>query len=401
MQFRPFLAVCASMLYCQMVSGHAVFDAPRQFKKPAAALAMDLRPQADGFIQFGRRSNEEAAMQAEVLRLAVTAFLDSPDEAGLAIARRAWRDARPAYQRTEMLRFFNGPIDHPAAPGVPAGPEARINAWPVNEAAIDSVKGAPDSGLVHQSTERLTQAEILKADQVADESDVTTGWHAIEFLLWGQDFDSKGPGARPASDFLAGDPYRNRRRDYLRILSDMLVEDLEQQAFAWNREQPESYARWLSEQPAIEVLGRGIHGAASLAAIEIYGQRLTAPLDSGSQEDEHSCFSDNTLADLRSNLEGIDYFVSATYGDESLGSSLLELLRWKDPGLAKRLEAALSRASSDLAAVPEPFDQVLASDPNTRARALAEAAAESVRHVAVALKAAAESLEIDIVVPGV
>ncbi len=380
---------------------HAVFDAPRQFGKPGITQELDLGPQAQSFMRFAQVAHGHAVKDAESLRLAVNAFLDMPDETRLERARSAWREARPSYQRVEMLRFFNGPLDHPSAPGVPAGPESRINAWPVNEAAIDYVKGSPLSGLVFRSSAPLTRQEILDADQVADEADVTTGWHAIEFLLWGQDFRSDGPGERSADDYLPGSPSRDRRRDYLRLLVDMLIQDLSQQAQAWDGSVPQSYAQWLSTQPAVEILGRGIHGAASLAAIEIYGQRLTAPLDSGSQEDEHSCFSDNTLADLRNNLLGIRYFAEASYADEKLGTGLIELLQWKDPALAKRLSQALSRAEADLAAVPEPFDQVLASPEGSEGRSRAETAAESVRQVAVALKAAAESLGIDIVVPGV
>jgi putative iron-regulated protein len=381
--------------------GHAVFDAPRQFKKPNASLAIDFRPQAESFIRFCYQAQSAAARGAANLNLAVVAFLDQPDEAHLENARQAWRDARPAYQRTEMLRFFNGPIDHPAGAGIAAGPEARINAWPVNEASIDAVRGAPNSGLVFRDSGKLTRQQILDADQVADESDVSTGWHAIEFLLWGQDFSTEGPGERPATDFLPGEPYRERRRDYLRILAEMLLEDLDSLTQAWDPDRSDSYAHWLSDQPPIEALGRGIHGAASLAAIEIYGQRLTAPLDSGSQEDEHSCFSDNTLQDLRSNLEGIQFFVNARYDDKTFGASLMDLLKWKDPALAARLGRALARAGSDLASIPEPFDKVLSSSQDAPERALAETAAESVRQVAVALKAAAETLGIDIVVPGV
>lgn len=400
-RFTPLL-VALILLRSVSAPAHAVFDAPRQFQKAGVAVAgIDLRPQADSFLRFGFRASTEAAAAVADLDIAIAQLLDHPDQAHLDAARQAWRDARPAYQRTEMLRFFNGPLDHPAVPGVSAGPEFRMNAWPVNEAAIDAVKGSPRSGLIYQGSGPLTRAQILAADQVADEADVTTGWHAIEFLLWGQDFDFNGPGARPASDFQPGDPYRERRRQYLRLLVDLLREDLSGQAQAWELKRPDSYAHWLSTQPAIEILGRGIHGAASLAAIEIYGQRLLAPLDSGSQEDEHSCFSDHTLRDLRSDLEGIRFFVEGRYGDETLGSSLIDLLTWKDPTLAQRLRTALERAQADLAAIPEPFDAVLRSAADAPGRARAEQAAESVRLVAVALKAAAESLGIDIVVPGV
>lgn len=383
------------------VPAHAVFDAPRQFQRSGAGPGLDLRPQAEGFVRYAHYAVEQSAQAVTRLQKAINKFLAEPNAQSLDQVRQAWRDARPYYQRTEMLRFFNGPIDHPAGPGIAAGPEPRINAWPLNEAAIDAVRGAPRSGLVYASQGVLTEDDILRADQTSDEADVTTGWHAIEFLLWGQDFNATGPGQRPYTDFLPGDPYRERRRRYLQLLVERLNADLAQQEQAWDAEHADTYAHWLLQQPAGEILGRGIHGAASLAAIEIYGQRLTAPLDSGSQEDEHSCFSDHTLSDLRANLQGIDGFVRARYGDTELGASLIDLLRWKDPRLADRLDQALHRAAASLAAVPEPFDQILLSPGDAPARTLAEAAAEDVRLVAVALKAAAEALSLEIVVPGV
>ncbi|MCB1590410.1 MAG: hypothetical protein KDI56_15975, partial [Xanthomonadales bacterium] len=148
-------------------------------------------------------------------------------------------------------------------------------------------------------------------------------------------------------------------------------------------------------------LGRGLHGAASLATIEVYGERLSVALDSGSQEDEHSCFSDNTVADLLSDVEGIEFFVSARYEDAPLGASVLDLLRWRKPSLAARLEDSIAATRAGLLAIDERFDQILLQPADSPARLQAEAAAEAARQIAVALKAAAEELGINIVIPGV
>jgi putative iron-regulated protein len=397
---RPIL-VLALLCACPDALATAVFEAPRRFQKAGTQLDLDLRPQAETFVRFGHAAYRQAHADAEVFRNSVLAFLDAPSHASLEAARQAWRDARPAYQRTEMLRFFNGPIDHPGGAGIAPGPEPRINAWPLNEAAIDGVEGWPDAGLVNDFERPLTIDLILGANQTADEADVTTGWHAIEFLLWGQDFNPDGPGDRPFEDYLPGSAAAERRRTYLRLITELLVTDLGAVAAQWDPEGTDNYARWLESQPAVEVLGRGLHGAASLASIEVHGERLTVGLDSRSQEDEHSCFSDNSLRDLRGNLEGIRWFAEGRYEGQALGPSFIELLEWKDPARAARLREALVQAETDMAAVPEPLDQILVSEEGSDARAAAEKAAASARLLAVALKAAAESLAIDIVVPGV
>ncbi len=395
------LSAMLLLSFAAQVHATAVFEAPRTFQKAGFHGDIDYTPQAESFVRYGAKAYAVAAREATEVRKHINAFLAEPGPDTLARARQAWRDARPSYQRTEMLRFFNSPIDHPGDKDIPPGPETRINAWPLNEAHIDYVEGAPGAGLIQRFDVPIERHILLRHDQASDETDITTGWHAIEFLLWGQDFNPSGPGDRPWEDYVPAGEAQQRRRRYLQIATDLLVEDLEAIAGAWRSDRADSYAAWLATQAPIEVLGRGLHGAASLAALEIYGERLSVPLDSGSQEDEHSCFSDNTLVDLVGNLEGIEFFVTARYEDESLGPSLLDLVRWRSPPLAGRIETSLAHARSALLNVPEPFDQVILQPADSPARRAGEEAAEAARQVAVALKAAAEVLGIDIVVPGV
>ncbi len=377
----------------------AVFEAPRRYQKPDAPR-LDMSPQAAVFVRFGREIYSAAHSDAVTLGKAIDTFLAEPNNDTLASARDAWRAARPAYGRSETLRFINSPIDHPGDATVPPGPELRINAWPVNEAVIDAVKGDPTSGLITSDIALDTQT-LIRSNQASDEADITLGWHAIEFLLWGQDFNSSGPGDRAASDFVPGTAINERRRQYLKLATDILIADLASVAAAWRDESTLQYGQWLEKQPAVEVVGRALHGAASLAAIELYGERMTVALDSRSQEDEHSCFSDNTLADLASNLEGIRELIAGTRDGEPTGDSVIALVRWKDPALADRLSTALDAARDSLATLDEPFDQIILAPDDAPIRARAEATASRMRDIAVALKASAETLGIDIVVPGV
>ena len=328
-------------------------------------------------------------------------FLRKPTQENLDRAQQSWRRARRYYQRTEWMRFVDGPIDWPQAALQPAGPESRLNAWPLNEAVIDYVAGASNAGIINQLELPLTLASVLAKNQVGDENDVTTGWHAIEFLLWGQDFFVSGPGRRSHTDFIADAPAQDRRRQYLRIVTQLLVSDLTLVSKEWDLQDPISYGSRLSKLPSSEIIGPALHGAASLIAIELHGERFSVPLDSGAQEDEHSCFSDNTLADLRDDLAGITAMLRNSATEEAAGDSLFALIEWKNPALAAQLRVAMQEAQRLMAEVPEPFDQLILQDNASPNRQKAEAALAALQTLAFKLKASAETLSLQIVVPGV
>src|SRR5262249_50895147 len=124
-----------------------------------------------------------------------------PDVSTLAAARAAWLEGREAYGVTEALRFYGGPIDRPAE-----RVRKYVNAWPVDESYIDAVRGRPDGGIILDPEHYpiLDAAVLRAANQRGGETNVCMGWHAIEFLLWGQDFDPNGPGNRSPDDFRVG-----------------------------------------------------------------------------------------------------------------------------------------------------------------------------------------------------
>jgi putative iron-regulated protein len=376
------------------------FETPRRYRQPFAVIDFDAQPQASALIERSRADYQAALDSAVAMADEIERFLVAPTEESMTAARKAWRAAREHYQRTEWMRFVDGPIDWPHSAHRLAGPEGRLNAWPVNEAVMDYVEGDPDAGMISDLALPLSTEMILSRNQVGDENDVTTGWHAIEFLLWGQDHSKAGPGDRSYRDYLPGDPVTERRASYLRLLTELLVRDLRYVSEQWEQGRPGNHASRLAELPSIEVLGAALHGAASLIAIELQGERLSVALDSGMQEDEHSCFSDNTLADLRANLAGIIRMLGGTEGTAPAGS-LRALIASKSPALAKQLLAAMNDAELKLAQIPEPFDQLILSGPRDKIRAKAEAAIVALQNLALQIKASAEALSVQIAVPGV
>ncbi|MBI1261472.1 MAG: iron-regulated protein [Rhizobiales bacterium] len=317
---------------------------------------------------YVRAHDEAAKMQA-----AIDTFLKTPTEENLALARKAWIAARPAYLETEAFRFYQGPIDFADPETGDEGPEGRINAWPLNEAYIDYVKGNEKAGLINDPSIEITPESIKSHDQQTDESDVTTGWHAIEFLLWGQDFSADGPGARPASDYAPGNPVHERRALYLRTVTEMLVDDLTWLSAQWDTRLPKVYAQKFLELDQKEALGRILTGVAVLSGFELASERMGVGLDSGDQEDEQSCFSDNTHADFVYDQQGVANIWFGMLGDEKF-AGLKGLAERVDPALAKSITEKINETSASIAAIPSPIDQVLASPAGSPGRVAMEQA---------------------------
>ena len=204
----------------------------------AARPASDasVRAALDGYVRLAARAYRQSHSDAESLQVAVHGMLAQPSERSLARAREAWIACRDSYGRTEVFRFSGGPIDdrHPIT-GV-EGPEGRINTWPIDEAFLDYVAGSPRSGLIGDLEAPLSNALLVGRNVAEDENQVTLGYHAIEFLLWGQDRRRNGPGQRPFSDYLPGDPVRERRRRCLSLITERLVQDLATQPPPRSRE---------------------------------------------------------------------------------------------------------------------------------------------------------------------
>lgn len=354
----------------------------------------DGRPTVRAYAEHVFRSYSEAHAQARAMQQRIEALLAQPSERTLAAAREAWVAARPSYLVTEAFRYYDGPIDVAAGGG--AGPETRLNAWPLNEAFIDAVRGNPKAGLVNDLSVPITREALVERDQVSDEADVTTGWHAIEFLLWGQDFRADGPGDRSYRDYQPGQPAKDRRRAYLRVVTQLLVDDLAALAAQWQPGDKSNYRARFEALPPREAIGRMLNGMANLAGYELSSERLTVALDSGDQEDEHSCFSDTTHQDHLYDFLG----VRAVY--EAGGNASLAALSYRlDPALAQRMKQLFDTAEAAVRAMPAPFDQkVLAAPPGSDGRRKAEAAVASLYALTQGLRDLGKTLGVLVIVSG-
>ncbi|MEM8705183.1 MAG: imelysin family protein [Actinomycetota bacterium] len=299
-------------------------------------------------------SYEATLASAETMDAAIDAFVADPTDATLAAAKDAWLAARDDYGPTEAFRFYGGPIDDEET-----GPEGLINAWPLDEGYIDYVEGNDSAGIVNDpDTFPTIDADLLVSlNEEGGEANISTGWHAIEFLLWGQDLSLEGPGARPVSDYTDA-ANADRRGQYLAVASDLLLVHLGDMVDAWAPDADNYRAEFLGED-SNEALRRIITGIGELSRGELAGERMNVAYAERSQEDEHSCFADNTTADIIGNAKGIEMVLKAEYPGGVTGTSILDLFEDADSDLAEQLLAEVEASLSAVEAIPAPFDQHL------------------------------------------
>ncbi|MBX3157168.1 MAG: iron-regulated protein [Deltaproteobacteria bacterium] len=318
----------------------------------------------DNYATIVHANYADALAKAVDLKTAIDAFVAAPTAASLEAAKTAWLAAREPYGQTEAFRFYDGPIDNPTD-----GPEGLINAWPLDEAYVDYVVGDDTAGIINDPAgfPSLTKDIIAEQNEKGAEENVSTGYHAIEFLLWGQDLSTTGPGARPHTDYLSvGGTAANqaRRGQYLKAIAELLVDHLTTVRDAWVPGGA-NYGRDFRALAPREAVRRVMQGLGSLSGAELSGERMATAFDNRDQEDEHSCFSDNTHRDLRANALSLQNVYLGRYAAID-GPGFDELVRARDAQLDAKMQAQLADSIAKIEAIPVPFDQALLDDANGR-----------------------------------
>jgi putative iron-regulated protein len=322
---------------------------------------------------------QDSLSRARALDAANLALVSSPSAASLTAAQDAWRSAREPYLQSEVFRFYNGPIDNSED-----GPEGYLNAWPLDENHIDYVVDDADAGIVNDPGEPITAMALMQANEAPGEKDISTGYHAVEFLLWGQDMNPNGPGQRPFTDYVTGDAgtasNQDRRGQYLTTASELLVEHLEQLTAAWAPNSAGNYrATFEAGDPAL-ALNNIMSGMTILSGFETGRERLLAALEALDQEEEHSCFSDNTHVDMIEDVRGVQNVWLGSYtrvdGSVVSGAGIRDIIAAGDSALAAELTAQIQESLDLALAIQVPFDREIMAG-NTAGNARVEALAVS------------------------
>jgi putative iron-regulated protein len=351
-----------------------------------AAFAADKAAVLTNYANIAEAKYQDSLITAKALKAAVDALVAEPSAENLQAARAAWLAARVPYQQSEVFRFGNAIVDDW---------EGKVNAWPLNEGLIDYVDasyGGPTeentlaalnvianpqfelSGKTIDATDitpELLESALHEADGV--EANVATGYHAIEFLLWGQDLNGTehGAGDRPWTDYADGDACTNgncdRRGDYLQAATDLLVSDLEWMARQWGSDGAARTTLLADEDAGITAM---LTGMGSLSYGETAGERMRLGLMLNDPEEEHDCFSDNTHNSHYYDGLGVQNVYLGEYvrvnGELVSGASLSDLVAAKDAGLDAEMRSKLANTMQALGRIKTAaeaglsYDQMLA-----------------------------------------
>lgn len=345
-------------------------------------------------------SYSDALSKAQALKSAVDTFVATPSQASLDAAKQAWLDARVPYGQTEVFRFSDGPIDNAT------GPEGLLNAWPMDEAFVDYVQGNSTSGIINDIVNypTLNKTVIENLNENGGETNISCGFHAVEFLLWGQDFSALTPGTRPFTDYLIiGGTALNqtRRGQYLQICAELIVDHLQVMVDAWSPSVAGNYRNSFVNGDADAALAKIIQGMGFLAKGELAGERLEVAYDSQLQEDEHSCFSDNTHTDVRMNALGILNVLTGSYTrtDNTVisGTGIYDVVKAKDAVKADELKAAIQDGKDKAYLIEAPFDQQILGS-NSAGRQRVKAAIDALKAEGDKIATAANELGLSIVI---
>ncbi|HHF3220365.1 TPA: imelysin family protein [Vibrio diabolicus] len=301
----------------------------------------------------------DSVTTAKTLDVKIDEFLKSPTADKLEEVKQAWLDSRVPYQQSEVFRFGNAIVDDW---------EGQLNAWPLDEGLIDYVatdyqyelgnEGAAANIIANTSLQigaskldvsKITPELLSDLNEVGgSEANVASGYHAIEFLLWGQDLNgtNAGAGQRAYTDFVVGSECTNghcdRRGEYLKAAADLLVQDLEWMEKQWSAEVKGNYRETLLNDSADNGLRKMLFGMGSLSLGELAGERMKVALEANSTEDEHDCFSDNTHNSHYYNEQGIYNVYTGLYKREDgtllSGPSIADLVAQKDKQAAKEIQ---------------------------------------------------------------
>ena len=340
------------------------------------AQASTVTSIAETYSNIAHAMYEDSLITATDLKAAVGELVAKPTKTNLATARKAWVAARAPYQQTEGLRFGNAIVDDW---------EGKVNAWPLDEGLIDYVDASygkssdenpaytlnviantkirigPNVIDATNITKELLSGSLHEAQEV--ESNVATGYHAIEFLLWGQDLNGTeaGAGNRPASDFDVNNCTGGnceRRGAFLVAATDLLIDDLKEIVEAWA---PRGAARAdLAEKPENDILSTILTGLGSLSYGELAGERIKLGLILHDPEEEHDCFSDNTHNSHYYNQAGMIALYNGFYkrvnGAVVKGASIAGLAQKKSKKAKAVLDTLMSNTLTKMQVMKDTAD---------------------------------------------
>jgi putative iron-regulated protein len=363
------------------------------------------------YVDIAYAAYDDSLSAAKTLQISVNEFIATPNEENLLAAKAAYKALRAPYQQSEIMRFdsiitVGKDLDSDGGPASVDEWEGQVNAWPLDENHIDSLIAGSDD----------INVDLLLAQNGADDNDanVTTGIHAVEYMLWGTDFNGTeaGAGNRPASDFIndgtCADADCARRADYLKAATDLLVTDLTDMTAEWNvlaKTTSGTLAyNFLNSPFAIDYM---VGSMITMATDELASARMGSGLSLGDPEEEHDCFSDLSHIAIYHNFQGVKNAFYGTYQSDNYtisGSSIAALVKSKSELTFDTLDNALMSIEEKMNQIlmagerlenTVKFDQIIGQASNGVERIIAEEAVNELIALDAELEIMAEVLSLE------
>ena len=311
------LAGCSDNAAEPQIVETAAEAAPSAFELLNPELSASAKEIALEYVQQIDTDFKQAGIEIEKFQSSIATLTDQTNIENLSLSKQAWLNAHSAYELTTLHRYYvtqlMGEQDSLALMQL----QYQINHWPIVPGYIDYVDGYPDSGIVHDINVNLDADSLREQHGSFDVSEVTLGFHAIEFLLWGYDADSV---ARPATDFDAvleltpkeiesgytlEQLSNNRRRLFLTVVADTLVNDFLALQSLWLAEEP-SISQRIESISGTELIVILADSMSAMLTQELLQRSLYPMLNGNFVESVQSPYSRSTQNAVSSQLSGLE-----------------------------------------------------------------------------------------------
>ena len=311
------LAGCSDNAAEPQIVETAAEAAPSAFELLNPELSASAKEIALEYVQQIDTDFKQAGIEIEKFQSSIATLTDQTNIENLSLSKQAWLNAHSAYELTTLHRYYvtqlMGEQDSLALMQL----QYQINHWPIVPGYIDYVDGYPDSGIVHDINVNLDADSLREQHGSFDVSEVTLGFHAIEFLLWGYDADSV---ARPATDFDAvleltpkeietgytlEQLSNNRRRLFLTVVADTLVNDFLALQSLWLAEEP-SISQRIESISGTELIVILADSMSAMLTQELLQRSLYPMLNGDFVESVQSPYSRSTQNAVSSQLSGLE-----------------------------------------------------------------------------------------------
>ncbi|MDA0687213.1 MAG: hypothetical protein O2948_01105 [Proteobacteria bacterium] len=260
----------------------------------------------------------DASNNFQLFSAEVETFLQEPSEERLNALRDSWLEVHNSYEATAIHRFFADEVLDEQQALILFDLQYQLDHWPILPGYIDYVGDYPESGIVNDMTVPLETVVLREKHGEFDISEASTGFHVLEFMLWGENGD--GSGLRPYSDYLAATTLSaqqradglqlfelspNRRRDFLTLNAALLEDDFQALVNAWSANSVNYRAR-IDTTRAEQLLMDLLNAITGMFSDELMVRTLYPMLNGEFDESLPAIYSDSSPATVSAQLAGLE-----------------------------------------------------------------------------------------------